>query len=113
MADDCAIQRSQGSEPGAGAWKPTREAGLEDSSQKQAISVASLRSVYIDRKGVGRKIILLAPVNQEGLLADVLTEAKLTIKVKGDPKEESEPRTEWVRMIAPPVVPRSAAPEPI
>lgn len=66
--------------------------------------------VYTDRKGVDRKIILLAPVNQEGQLADVLAEAELVINMKGELKEESGPHTEPVQMIAPPVVPPPAAP---
>jgi hypothetical protein len=65
--------------------------------------------VYTDRKGVDRKIILLAPVNQEELLVEVLAEAKQVINVKGELREESEIRTEPVRMIAPPVVPPPAA----
>jgi hypothetical protein len=67
--------------------------------------------VYTDRKGVDRKIILLAPVNQEELLVEVLAEAKQVINVKGELREESEIRTEPVRMIAPPVVPPPAAPD--
>lgn len=72
---------------------------------------------YADRKGVDREVVLLAPVNQDNLLSQVLADKNVKVVAKGEQRTEPVPVHESEPAVTPPIPAsvenRETVPEPV